>query len=92
MKKLLSLILFIVALTSSCDNRTPEQKAQDRYNAIKQDGMKRELYIDSLLNVAVGIGKYEFMIENRKNALRILKEEYPTMKERWDSIEVSLHR
>ncbi|WP_042369871.1 hypothetical protein [Bacteroides neonati] len=73
-----------------CDSRTPAQKAQDKFNAQKAQRdaylLTHEAYIDSLVNVATGldgVGKPK----NRKNALDILRKEYPTMKEKWDRCE-----
>lgn len=93
MKKIL-LFTFILFLFS-CDNRTPEQKAKEKYEADKQrtkeKRMQKEVYIDSVLNVAAGVGKYQYLRENRLNALKILKKEYPDMVQKWDSIESSIY-
>jgi len=77
-------LLFVAtALFASCDNRTPQQKAQDEYNKEKTEQqsktMVREQYMDSLVNVASGVGEFKYMRENRLNALRILKKEYPNI-------------
>lgn len=86
-------ILFILACSLcfiGCDSRTPAQKAEDEFNAEKAQReaseLAREAYIDSLVNVATGLDGVSKPL-NRKNALKILKEEYPTLNDRWDRIE-----
>jgi len=51
---------------------------------------EKELYIDSLVNVAVGL-KGTTLRENRKQALKILRKEYPTLEERWIKVEESIN-
>lgn len=83
------LVFAIVAtfLFSCGDNRTPQQKAEDDYKKEKAEKLNHEHYIDSLVNVASGVGEYEYQTENRKNALETLKKEYPGMSEQWAKIE-----
>lgn len=83
-----SIVAFICFI--GCDSKTPEQRVKYESDMARNDRMKREVYIDSVVNVALGVGKYEHMRENRINALNILKEEYPSMTQKWDSIEISI--
>ena len=55
----------------------------------KEDEMKHERYIDSLVNVATGLDG-ETLVRNRQNALDILRKEYPQMNEKWDSVQESI--
>lgn len=89
-------ILFMLACLlcfAGCDSRTPAQKAEDEYNAEKTQrkasALVRETYIDSLVNVATGLDGVSKPL-NRKNALDILRKEYPTMTEKWDKCEESI--
>jgi len=92
MKKIIFL-LSIIFLSVSCDNRTPQQKAQDEYNqeVAERDAaqMEREHKIDSLVNVAGGLGEYKYQRANRLNALKILKKEYPEID--WSKIEADIN-
>jgi len=56
----------------------------------KSEEMQHERFVDSLLNVASGIGEYRFQSANRHNALEILKKKYPTMPEQWSKIEIDI--
>lgn len=95
MKKLLFLLIATLLIVTSCgENKTPEQRALDEYNKEQSDkktqNMKHEKYIDSLVNIASGVGEYKYMRTNRLNALEILKKEYPTMSEAWKKIEADI--
>lgn len=83
----------LLSLTA-CDSRTPAQKAEDKYNAEKAQreasALVREAYIDSLVKVATGINGVSKPL-NRKNALNILRKEYPTMEKRWNKCEESIN-
>ena len=91
MKKL-SFIIFAFTMLISCDIKTPEQRAKEAFEAEKQAGMRHEIYIDSVLNVALGKGKYEYMPENRRNAIKILRKELPAMNDKWDILEQKIYQ
>jgi hypothetical protein len=88
------ILLSILFLLVSCDNRTPKQKASDEYNkeVAMQDAakMEKEHIIDSLVNVAGGLGEYKYQRANRLNALKILKKEYPEID--WSKIEADIYK
>lgn len=95
MKKFMILLSLISFMSISCgDNRTPQQIATDEFNqeqaANKNKAMRLEIYTDSLLNIAVGTGKYKYMRENRLNAIELLKKEYPELRNKWDSIKITI--
>jgi len=90
MRKLI-LIIFVGSLLS-CDNRTTQQKALDEYNHEKAEMLKYERYIDSLVNVAYGVGDFRYQREERYNAIDILKKEYPQISYKLDSIRVELYK
>lgn len=75
MKNLIIISILIICF-ASCDNRTSEQRALDSYNQEKLLEMERELKIDSLVNVAYGVGEYKYMKQNRLNAIEELMSEY----------------
>lgn len=52
--------------------------------------MRHEKYIDSLVNVAAGLDG-ESLVANRKNALSILRSEYPQLSDKWDKMEISIN-
>ena len=92
MKKVL---IFVSAclLLASCDTKTPEQAAQEALDRTMREyessQMAHEKYIDSLVNVAVGL-EGETLVRNRSHALSILRSEYPQLNDKWDKIEVSI--
>lgn len=92
MKNILLMLACLLYL-SGCNSKTPAQKAEDEYNAEKEQreaaALVREAYIDSLVNVATGLDDVSKPL-NRKNALKILRKEYPTMTEKWDKCEESI--
>lgn len=75
------LLLIAICLFTGCNTKSSEQKDQRAKSA-----MEHEAYIDSLVNVATGINGVSKPL-NRKNALNILRKEYPNMKEKWDRCE-----
>jgi hypothetical protein len=82
MKKILLLsVLCLFAI--SCSNKAKDPK--------KMSAAERELYIDSLVHVAVGL-KGITLRENRKQALEILRKEFPGLKDKWDKVEESINR
>lgn len=89
MKQIIIILSCLFAL-SGCDNRTPAQKAEDKFNAEKAKRDAHELiheaYIDSLVDVAAGLNGVS-KPKNRRNALNILKKEYPALNDRWDRFE-----
>lgn len=96
MKKcLFSLVLFGggLCLLASCNSKTPEQAAQEALDRdmreYESSQMAHEKYIDSLVNVAVGL-EGETLVRNRSHALSILRSEYPQLNDKWDKIEVSI--
>lgn len=92
MKKVIVLFSLILTLYS-CDQRTPQQKAEDEYNqeVAERDAaqMNREHVMDSLVNVASGVGEYKYQKTNRLNALKILKKEYPEID--WSKVEADIN-
>jgi len=93
MKRII-LLLSISALFFGCDNRTPQQKAQDEFNSeqkeFKEKEIKHKKYIDSLVNVAGGMTDERFIIKDRMNALSVLKKDYPELKDEFDNLEKSI--
>nr|MBP7472393.1 hypothetical protein [Prevotella sp.] len=78
-----------VSLTS-CNKKSPEQLANESLEREKQEQYHHKVYIDSLVNVAVGLEGVENTVE-RQNALDTLIHEYPEMKERWYGIQESIN-
>lgn len=93
MKKFLLPITILLLTILGCDRKTPSQCAKDDVEqyiqSCKEDEMKHERYIDSLVNVATGLDG-ETLVRNRQNALGILRKEYPQMNEKWDSVQESI--
>lgn len=90
MKKLL-IAFFAVAVLAAChENKTPEQLAEEKIEKMEQERMKREVYIDSLFKVAVGL-EGAHMQANRQHALDILKKEYPEKLETWAAVQNSIY-
>lgn len=92
--KLFILLLTIVFFLAGCNIKTPEQKAQEKFEMQKvqreKDALKFEVYADSLVRVATGLEGVTKPL-NRKNALKILRKEFPTMKDYWDKCEESIN-
>lgn len=61
---------------------------QDKQNN-KEYQMKHERYVDSLVDVASGEDG-ETLVQNRQNALDILKKEYPQLSKKWDAVQKSI--
>ena len=81
-------------LLGSCNTKTPDQAAKealerDMYE-MNANQMKHEKYMDSLVNVAAGLGGVT-LFANRKHALSILRSEYPQLSEKWDKMEISIN-
>lgn len=89
MKKLLLLPMLFFLLVS-CNNKSPEQHINELFEKQKQESMRKEIYVDSLLKVAYGMGEYQYLKENRLNALEKLRQELPEMNAKWDSIAVMI--
>lgn len=72
---------------------TPEQEAQRvmREKAVKDSAAqyRRNVYIDSLVNVATGLEGVENTVE-RQHALDILMREYPELEDRRAAIQKSI--
>lgn len=87
------LIFFIITVFVfiGCNTKTPQEKAQEIFEKEKQDKLKREVYIDSLVNVASGL-EGAALRENRRNALKILEKEYPELQNTWDKVNESINK
>ena len=81
MRNILFLILamFPIMLFTACSGNKPKESSE-------MTPMQREVYIDSLVNVASGLDGVTLK-ENRKNALKILRKEYPTFNDKWDRMD-----
>ena len=94
MKKFLLTITILLLTVLGCDRKTQSQCAKDDVEqyiqSCKEDEMKHERYIDSLVNVATGLDG-ETLVRNRQNALDVLRKEYPQMNEKWDSLQESIY-
>lgn len=94
MKKIL-FIMIATLLIIGCNQKTPAQKMQEEFDAQQaqetKSALNHEAYIDSLVNVATGLDGVS-KTQNRKNALNILRKEYPTMTEKWDKCEESIDK
>lgn len=94
MKKVLILASVSCVLLGSCNTKTPEQAAKESLEREMQEmnanQMRHEKYIDSLVNVAAGLDG-ESLVANRKNALSILRSEYPQLSDKWDKMEISIN-
>ena len=79
----INLFLFCIlasALFAGCSEGKKEKEIKE------MTPLERESYIDSLVNVATGINGVSKPL-NRKNALEILRKEYPSMNDKWDRCE-----
>jgi hypothetical protein len=88
MKKLTILIALFSLI--ACTQKTPQQKADEEFRKVKANRMQHELYIDSLVNVAYGMGNFKYLTENRLAAIKILKTEYPNLSQKFDSLEMAI--
>lgn len=79
MKKILFLMMAVLTIVGCSNNK--QQK-----DITTMTPMEKEVYIDSLVNVASGLNGVTLR-ENRKNALKILRKEYPTLNDRWERME-----
>ena len=93
MKRFVTMIFAALLLLSCGNNKTPEQEAKECFDRqmkeMEAGQMKRERYIDSLVNVATGLDGATLRA-NRQHALDILRKEYPEMQERWDGVQRSI--
>lgn len=71
-------IVFFIPLFSFCSGGNKSMNNVDK-----------EVYMDSLIDVASGVKKVD-QIEDRREALSILRNEYPKMSRTWDKIEKSI--
>lgn len=85
MKKIL--FLMTVLAFTGCNTKTPEQVAQERYNARQAEMKKEKEYTDSLMVIATN---YIESKPERLQAIAILKEKYPNLTQMWDSISNSV--
>lgn len=87
MKKIL-LVATLILLFTGCNKKSPEQLAQEKLDEIHRNTMRQEIVSDSLLKVAMGIGGYKYMTQNRLNAIKELRKMFPGMKKEHDSLEI----
>lgn len=81
------LLIFCVILSfASCGEKSSQQLVQEQVDKYNADTRKNELYIDSLVSVAYGNGKYKYLKENRLNAINLLEKETPGQKPTLDSL------
>lgn len=92
MKKLLFILLCGFAL-AGCNTKSPEQKILEEYNKQEQQYKEKQrlhsFYVDSLVNVAAGLDN-PYETAKRKDALKKLRKEYPSMNNEWDAMETSI--
>ena len=78
MKKILLLMVAAALAIVGC--------SQKQKSISDMTPMEKEVYVDSLVNVASGIDGVTLR-ENRKNALEILRKEYSNLENRWKRME-----
>lgn len=78
MKKILFLMVAAALAIVGC--------SQKQKSISDMTPMEKEVYVDSLVNVASGIDGVTLR-ENRENALEILRKEYPNLENRWKRME-----
>lgn len=91
MKKVLFIATLFLSLVS-CDNKTPQQRAQERINQMNAESLKKEQYVDSLVRVAYGNGDSKYMKQNRLNAIDLLEKEVPSTKPILDSLRNEIYQ
>ena len=90
-KHFLGLSLLCIALFS-CNQKTPQQIAQEAVDRMNAESRHKEVYLDSLLTVAMGNDGYKYMKENRLNAIEKLRVEVPSMSLKWDSLAIDVYK
>ena len=91
MKKTIMTAIIIFSLFS-CNSKTPEQRAQEAMDRYNTEQLKKEVYRDSLVSVACGIGENKYRKQNRLNAIDLLEKDYPDLKPKLDSLRNAIYQ
>lgn len=90
----LALFMLTATLFVACNTKTPEQQAEEDFKKhmqeLEQNQAQRSIKMDSLVNVATGLSVETYETAKRNQALKVLREEYPELSERWDAVQKSI--